>query len=158
MEFRSGMSLLRFLHSSSCNSAFKSTVSDSVYMNPERKWSHSGSSSHRVLVLDRNIQSRTRSYRVWQIPGPDARDKLKNMPDKCFISRRSPPGLKPGLHIIVQVAPIVSIFSDISKTTGTTQTIGTSLWFPYNRFVRLPRGCLVEVLNPSTIFWCENHF
>ena len=73
-------------------------------------------------------------------------------------SRRADWRLKPGFHIIVQVAPIVSIFSDISETTGTTQTTGTGLWFPYNRFVRLPRGCLVEVLNPSTIFWCENHF
>ena len=30
--------------------------------------------------------------RVRQILGPDARDKLKNMPGKCFISRRGPQG------------------------------------------------------------------
>ena len=31
--------------------------------------------------------------RVWQILGLDALDKLKNVLNKCFISRRSPPGL-----------------------------------------------------------------
>ena len=60
--------------------------------------------------------------------------------------------LKPGFYIIDQVTPIVSIFSNISETTGSTQTTGTGLWFPYSRFGRLPRGCLVEVLNPTTIF------
>ena len=47
-------------------------------------------------------------FRYWvrQILGPNARDKLKRMPGKCFSSRRSPPGLNIWLmdHFAQQLA------------------------------------------------------